>query len=253
MSSDWENCHALAEMLTARTCHEFQPSGGGGSRATGARINHSTNHWGERVGLDLHVRVTRWGPDAGDVTVRGSSGSLSVHVGGRGWLAALVDAAAPWIDARAAEWAAAVAHLLESDAAQHAARLVGAFPFSYRRDSLPPGWRDLNKAGRSTQYRGKEIIDDATTPITLARAWEIHEALVDPPGYEFAVAGLDRDRRLFTARWAGANTLGPSTPKDRAGCRADAWAEFWGEGRAMLLDAPTRQEPEPRDRKDMYA
>lgn len=69
----------------------------------------------------------------------------------------------------------------------------------------------------------------------VAILWRRHTRLAWPPGYAVLRVGDDRDRSLFSARWAGANCLGQTTPKSADDCRADAWADFWAEGRAAAM------------------
>jgi hypothetical protein len=217
MFSDRQQCIFMAEALTATTCHEFAPDSNG-SRSVGARIKRAVNWSREDVALELYVSLIRWSPGSGRCEVRGTVDDLQVDVEGRGWLEQAVTMAAPWIDERARAWAEAVAVLMESDAARFYSQLLGVPPCLYRRCDLPPGWCESNLKRCS-----------------LADAWREHQATSDPPGYAFELAGHDRGRRLFTARWAGANTLGKTSPRSRLDCRADAWADFWAEDRAMML------------------
>lgn len=220
MRSDWQQCIFMAEALTAATCHEFAPDSNG-SRTVGARIKRAVNWSRENVALELYVSLIRWAPGSGRCEVRGAVDDLQVDVEGRGWLEHAVTMAAPWIDERARAWSEAVAVLMESDAARFASQLLGVQTCLYRRCDLPPGWCESDR--KSLKSR------------TLAEAWRDHQAASDPPGYAIELAGHDRGRRLFTARWAGANTLGKTPPRSRERCREDAWAEFWAEDRAMML------------------
>lgn len=231
-SKEWRDCHTIADQLTARTCFEFEPRGqpsGVGARMKGERVAFR-----DKVGLDFNCYVLRWVGGDAHLVMRGAD-SISLPVGGRGWLAHMIELVAPRIDEAARRWARAAALLLESDAAPHAHVLLGVSPFSYFRHQLPPGWttHDLVQQPRRD--------DDQRLPdLTIEQAWTQHRTHTDPPGYQLERVGEDRGRALFTAIWAGRDQEGAvGHPKDRAGCRADMWCDFFENSRHVLLDQLT--------------
>lgn len=230
-SKDWRDCHVLAARLTSETCFEFTPQGQ--SSAVGARMKRDRARVYGHAGLDFDCRVIRYSGSDGHLMARGQR-ELRFEVSGRGWLESLVDAFAVLIDEAATKWAKAAAIMLESDAAPHAHRLLEVSLFSYRRHMLPPGWssHDLVQHQRSDEPRLPDL--------TVEQAWLEHREFHDPPGYVVKRDGLDRGRPLFTAAWAGMDADGPTTPKERAGCRADMWRDFDLNERAAILDQLTR-------------
>lgn len=229
----WRDCHTIAEQLTALTCFQFEPSGQ--SQASGAAMKSDVRTWGRSVGLNFSCHVIRWHGGDAHLEMRGH-GSQRFEVGGRGWLEQTIELVAPRINDAAHRWARAAALLLEGDAAPHAHTLLGVSPFSYLRHQLPPGWttHDLVQQPRRD--------DDQRLPdLTIEEAWMWHRTHIDPPGYQLKRVGEDRGRALFTAIWAGRDQEGPiDHPKDRAGCCADMWRDFYENGRHALLDQLTR-------------
>jgi len=230
-SKEWRDCHAIADQLTARTCFELEPRGQ--PSAVGARMKGHVS-FTDKVGLDFNCYVLRWVGGDAHLSMRGA-GSMSLPVGGRGWLAQMIELIVPRIEEAAQRWARAAAVMLESDAASHAHVLLGVSPFGYLRHQLPPGWttHDLVQQPRR---------DDQRLPdLTIEQAWEQHRTHTDPPGYLITRAGTDRDRSRFAATWAGRDQEGAvDHPKDRAGCRADMWRDFYENGRHALLDQLTQ-------------
>lgn len=108
-------------------------------------------------------------------------------------------------------------------------------PFSYRPHHLPPGWTTHDLVQQPRRYDDQPLPD-----LTIEQAWQAHRERTDPPGYLVRRVGVDHGRPLFVATWAGANVDGSTTPKDRAGCRADMWSDFYANERAALLDQLTR-------------
>ncbi len=234
-SKAWRDCHTIAELLTARTCFEFVPSGQ--SQASGAALKSDVHTWGRSVGLNFGCRVTRWHSGDAHLEVRGCQGTQRFEVGGRGWIEQMIEQVAPRIDEAARRWARSAALLLESDAAPHAHVLLGVMPFSYFRHQLPPGWSDSDLTTQAALRDG-----DASPDLTIEEAWAQHISIIDPPGYEITRTGTDRGRALFVTSWHGRDCEGTlsAAPKDRAGCRADMWCDFFGNSRHALLDQLTR-------------